>query len=162
MPRPEPWILAVAAAFSAVLAVVVVFQIAVALREWRMRRDALGSLKSDDRGARALQSPGSVVRTGADAEGGLLHVLGERVPQLWDLHHLLVQSGLKWTLEGFLARVAFVGMLLGLIALAALPEHGDREPSASCSARGSRTSTSAGRRSAACSSSRASCPTPST
>jgi tight adherence protein B len=120
MPRPEPWVLAALAAFSAVLAVVVVFQGVTALREWRMRKDALGSLEEGDRQGRDQQPQASVVRTGADAEDGLIRVLGERFPQLWDLHHLLVQSGLKWTLAGLATRVLTVAIVMGLVVLVAL------------------------------------------
>ena len=120
MSRPEPWALALMAAFSAALAVVVLFQAANALREWRMRKAALGSLGEEERrerGARPTQA--SVVRA-AEAEDGILRALGERVPQLWDLHHLLVQSGLSWTLGGFALRVALLGVGSGVFAMALL------------------------------------------
>jgi tight adherence protein B len=118
-PRPEPWVLALAAALSAALAVVVAFQILAALREWRLRNDALGSLRDDGRRRQELPTKGSVVRAKAHEEGGLMHVLGERIPQLWDLHHFLVQSGLSWTLGGFAARVVAVGAVAALVCLAA-------------------------------------------
>jgi len=77
MPRPEPWVLALVAAFSAALAVVVVFQVAAALREWRMRKDLVGSLK--DR-PHHLQDQASVVRTRTEVEGGLMQMLADRFP----------------------------------------------------------------------------------
>jgi tight adherence protein B len=108
--------LAAAAALSAVLAVVLAFQVAAALREWRMRRDALGSLRDGER-EHHVQAQASVVRAGADTEDSLMHVLGDRVPQLWDLYHLLAQSGLKWTLAGFVVRSVVFASLSGLLAL---------------------------------------------
>lgn len=119
MPRPEPWILAAMAAFSAVLAVVVAFQAVILLRHWRIRKDALGSLRDGDDRRQESQSQGSVVRAGGDLEDGLMRVLAERIPQLWDLHHLLMQSGLSWTLGGFTARVVTVSTVLGLVCLVA-------------------------------------------
>jgi tight adherence protein B len=120
MPRPQPWILAGVAAFSAVLAVLVVFQAMNALREWRLRKAALGSLKDGDRRRPDANTPASVVRSGMNAEAGLIGALAERVPRLWDLHHLLVQSGLKWSLEGFVMRSGGVASLVGLVSLLAL------------------------------------------
>jgi tight adherence protein B len=119
MPRPEPWILAVAAALSAVLAVLVLFQIASALREWRMRKSVLGSLRDDDRPGSDALSHGTVLRAPSNAEGGLMGLFGERIPYLWDLHHRLGQSGLSWSLEGFLIRTVVVATTLGAIALMA-------------------------------------------
>lgn len=117
MPVPERWVLAVAAAFSAVLAVIVAFQAASAVREWRMRRDALGSL-SDDRNRRQdLHAPGSVVRTDHELDGTFMGGLAERFPWIWDLHHLLSQSGLSWSLEGYLMRAAACATLFGLLPL---------------------------------------------
>lgn len=119
MPRPEPWVLALAAALSAVFAVLVAFQGLSALREWRMRKDVLGSLRDEERGGEDAPSRDSVVRAAAKGEDGFMQVLAERIPQLWDLHHLLVQSGLNWTMEGFTTRVAAVGTVLGLVAFVA-------------------------------------------
>ncbi|NIP60721.1 MAG: type II secretion system F family protein [Gemmatimonadetes bacterium] len=119
MPRPDPWLLAAAAAFSAVLAVIVAFQAISALREWRMRRDVLDSLRDEDREGQDSRTQDSVVRAGTDGKEGFLLVLAERIPQLWDVQHLLVQSGLDWTLEGFAARVAAVATVLGVAALVA-------------------------------------------
>lgn len=119
MPRPEPWILALAAAFSAALAVFVVFQGVAAAREWRVRRDALGSLR--ERGATgAGHSAHSLVRSDANHAGTFLGALAERIPQLWDLHHLVLQSGLAWTLEGFVLRTVGAASVLGLLAWVAL------------------------------------------
>jgi len=116
MPRPEPWVLAAAAALSAVIAILVAFQVAAAFRDWRVRRDVLRAFKgTDDRGEEAS----SVVRARADVEDGFLAALAERIPQLWDLHHLLVQSGLNWTLGGFLARVLTVATIAGLAGVLA-------------------------------------------
>jgi tight adherence protein B len=46
--------------------------------------------------------------------------LEERVPQLWDLHHILVQSGLRWTLGGFLIRVAAAATGTGIVSFVVL------------------------------------------
>jgi len=115
MPTPAPWALAAAAAFSAIMAVLVVFQAVSALREWRMRRDVLSSLKANDRERHDNQPQHSVLRERADDEGGLLRLLGERIPHLWDLHHLLGQSGLTWNLEGFLMRTGIIATVTGLV-----------------------------------------------
>jgi len=117
MPRPDPWILAAAAALSGALAVLVLVQVVTALREWRMRKSVLGSLRDDEQG-HDTQSQGAVLRPSTDAEEGLLGLLGERIPQLWDLHHRLGQSGLSWTLEGFLMRTVAIATVLGVVALA--------------------------------------------
>lgn len=117
MPRPDPWILAAAAAFSAVIAVIVVFQAAMALREWRIRKDALDSLRGDDGGQDPRLAQASVVRTGEDIEDTFMGALAERIPKLWDLHHLLGQSGLKWSLGGFFVRVGMFGAVAGLVGL---------------------------------------------
>lgn len=121
MPRPEPWVLAVAAALSAVMAVVVVFQAAVAYREWRLRKDALESLKGDDDARREpirQSQAASVVRTSEELEGSLMGALAERFPRLWDLHHLLSQSGLDWSLGGFFGRTFAVGAIVAAICAA--------------------------------------------
>lgn len=117
MPRPEPWVLVLASAFSAVIAVIVVFQAAAALREWRMRRNVLGSLRSEDRDERGPQPRTSVVRADPNADPGPLAALAERIPQLWDLHHLLSQSGLSWSLESFLMRTVSSATIAGLATL---------------------------------------------
>ena len=115
MPRPEPWILAAAAALSAVFAVFVAFQAMAAYREWRLRRDALGSLRDPDAGGSDPRE--SVIRARADMEGSVMGALADQIPWLWDLHHLLVQSGLRWSLEGFMARVGVVCTVTGLVVL---------------------------------------------
>jgi tight adherence protein B len=99
------------------MAVLVVFQAASALREWRVRKDVLDSLKANDRERGENQPQHSVLRERADEEGGLLRIFGDKVPQLWDLHHLLSQSGLSWNLEGFLVRTCALAMVAGLVSL---------------------------------------------
>lgn len=117
MPTPEPWVLAAAAAFSAVFAVLVVFQAVTALREWRVRKDVLGSLRGPGRGQQVAHPQASVVRSDRNMPEGLLGVLAERIPQIWDLHHLLSQSGLSWTLEGLLTRSSILALIAALVAL---------------------------------------------
>jgi tight adherence protein B len=119
MPRPDPWILAVAAALSAAVAVLVLFQVASAMREWRMRRNALDSLRRDERPGTDAQPQSAVIRPGTEIEGELMGALAERIPQLWDLHHLLGQSGLSWSLEGFMTRALAVATTFGIVALLA-------------------------------------------
>lgn len=109
-PRPEPWLIAAAAAVSAVLAVVVAFQAFTAFREWRLRKDALGSLTRDGRGRQDAETPASVVRATSDMEDGFMGFLAERIPQIWDLHHLLIQSGLSWSVGQFLTRVGVLAL----------------------------------------------------
>jgi tight adherence protein B len=117
MPRPEPWVLAVAAALSGVMAVLVIFQIAAVLREWRTRRDVLASLKDDDRANHDPQPQSAVLRATTEVDEGLMSFLAERIPQLWDLHHLLGQSGLAWSLEAFVVRSIVVGAVFAVAAL---------------------------------------------
>ena len=117
MPRPDPWILAAAAAASAVLAVFVLFQAMAAFREWRLRRDALATLKDRDLREPSPEVQGSLIRARADRDSGFLTELADRVPWLWDLEHVLVQSGLSWTLEKFAARTGVVAAMAGVIAL---------------------------------------------
>jgi len=50
-------------------------------------------------------------------EGGLLRRLAQRVPQVWDLQHLLIQSGLDWSLEQFAARVVAFATIFGVLAV---------------------------------------------
>jgi tight adherence protein B len=118
MPSPAPWVIALAAGLSAVFAVTVAFQIVAALGEWRLRKDALGSLGAAQR--RGPQADASVVRATADMEHAMIRALADRIPQLWDLHHLVGQSGLSWTLGGFAARAIAAATLAGLVALLAL------------------------------------------
>ncbi len=117
MPRPEPWVLAVAAATSAVLAVFVLFQAIAAFREWRLRRDALATLDDRDPRGQTPSAQDAVLRVRAQLEGGFLTGLADRVPWFWDLQHVLVQSGLSWTLEMFAARVGAAGAIAAALAL---------------------------------------------
>ena len=117
MSRPDPWMLALAAALSVALLVVVVFQALAAAREWRVRRAALGTLGPASRRRPDAQVPASVVRSGPGGDDDLLKSLGDRVPQLWDLHHTLVQSGLGWTVGGFAGRVMGSALLTALVLL---------------------------------------------
>jgi len=117
MLRPEPWVFAAAAAISAVLAVLVLFQAAAAFREWRLRSAALGSLGSRAGRGHSAESQDPVVRARPGGEAGPVERLAERIPPLWDLHHLLTQSGLPWTLDGFVARAGAASMIAGVFAL---------------------------------------------
>jgi tight adherence protein B len=119
MTTPEPWVLAAAAALSAVVAVLVGFQAAAALREWRMRKDVLDSLRVGDREPQEASPDTSVIRSRAAESQGLVRILAERIPQLWDLHHLVGQSGLSWSLGGFLTRTCCIAAVFGLVALVA-------------------------------------------
>ncbi|MDX1566238.1 MAG: type II secretion system F family protein [Longimicrobiales bacterium] len=120
MLRPDPWVLAVIAAVSAVLAAVVVFQALAALREWRIRKLALGSLRKSDEPRSESEAHDPVVRAVEHVEEGFTGFLARRIPQVWDLHHLLVQSGLGWTLGGFALRTGIAASLPGLVLLLAL------------------------------------------
>jgi tight adherence protein B len=118
MPRPEPWVLAAAAALAVTLAVLVFFQAAVALHVWRLRRSSLATLQ----GGGGQSGPPSlvqdaVVRFRADMGSRRLAALADRTPWLWDLRHLLVQSRVNWTLEGFLIRVAGAAGVTGAVTL---------------------------------------------
>jgi tight adherence protein B len=119
MPRPEPWILVAAAAISAVLAVLVGFQALAALREWRLRKTVLARLQGDATQGVDAQAHAAALRASGEEEDDLLRVLAERIPRLWDLHHLLVQSGLGWTFGGFVGRVFASATLVAVVALAA-------------------------------------------
>jgi tight adherence protein B len=114
MPPTDAWVLAIAAAMSAALAVVVAFQAMNALRDWLRRRDALRTLRREDLQPRPAQGQASLVRPGTSGEAGYLERLADRVPQLSDLQHLLAQSGIRWSLEGFATRVVSVASILGL------------------------------------------------
>lgn len=118
MATPAPWMVAAAAAFSAALAVFAVYQAFLAFREWRIRRDALGSLGRTDRARGETQVATSVMRQGADVQDELLQTFGESVPQLWDLHHALSQSGLGWTVGGLFMRMVMAAGVSGLVGLA--------------------------------------------
>ena len=119
MPRPDPLMLAALAAFSAALAVIVGFQALSTIHEWRMRRAALRSLADDGRGRNDPLTRSSVVRARAEMEDGFIHDLAERIPQLWDLYHLLSQSGLTWTVGGFAIRVGTLASVSGVVFLVA-------------------------------------------
>ncbi|MEJ2678907.1 MAG: type II secretion system F family protein, partial [Gemmatimonadota bacterium] len=88
----------------AILAVFVLVQAMAAFREWHLRRDALATLERRDRQGENPAAQESVLRARVGRDGGLLTGLADRVPWLWDLHHVLVQSGLNWTLEKFATR----------------------------------------------------------
>jgi tight adherence protein B len=117
MPRPEPWVLAAAAATSAVLAVFVLVQAVMAFRQWRLRREALSTLERPGRQGENPAAQESVLRVRAGREEGRLTGLADRVPWLWDLHHVLVQSGLNWTLEKFGTRSGIAAVGAGAFAL---------------------------------------------
>lgn len=118
MSRPEPWVLALIAAASAVLAVTVIFQAWGAVREWRLRKLALGTLGDrggpSERASSAAQA--SVVRDPGE-EDDVLRVFADRMPVLWDLHHLLGQSALGWSIGGFALRSTAAAVGFGLITL---------------------------------------------
>ena len=116
--RPEPWLLAGSAALSAVIAVMVLFQGIAALREHRIRKEVVGRLRKEEGKTRGSQDYASLVNAREEMEDSFLGVLARRIPQVWDLHHLLVQSGLSWTLGGFLGRAMAVGTVLWLVCLA--------------------------------------------
>lgn len=117
MPRPDPWVLAAAAALSVALAVMVVFHGVVALRQWRLRKEALGSLHERDRAAHSASAQHAVVRNRDSGGNGFMASLAEQFPRLWDLHHLLVQSGLSWTMEGLAVRTGIAAAGTGLLLL---------------------------------------------
>jgi tight adherence protein B len=117
MPRPDPWLLAAAAALSAVLAVFVVFQAVAALREWRLRRDALGTLRDGEGPRQVPHDRDSVVRARTNVEDSPMAALADRIPWLWDMHHVLIQSGLGWTLEGLVVRTGAVATIVGVLTL---------------------------------------------
>jgi tight adherence protein B len=112
--RPDTWATAAAAALSAALAVIVVFQGLAALREWRLRKDAFVTL--DKKSGGEEPSTREIVSLRTDDQAGFVATLAERFPRIWDLHHHLVQSGLGWTLEGFLLRVVATSTISALVA----------------------------------------------
>lgn len=116
MPRPDPWIVAAAAATSAILAVFVLYQVTAVVREWRLRRLALGTLQNQARPAQKTEIQ-DVLRLRADRESGGLMDLAERLPWIWDLQHVLLQSGLPWTLESFLVRSGAAALVAAILAL---------------------------------------------
>jgi len=112
----EGVVLAAGAAISVFIAALVAFQGVVAIREWRLRRQALGSLQGG--GTMSMGGPeGGLLVRGGGREGGLLRQLAQRVPQIWDLQHLLVQSGLDWSLEQFAARVVAFATIFGVLGV---------------------------------------------
>jgi tight adherence protein B len=118
MPRPEPWVLAAAAAIAVALAVLVVFHAAVALRVWRLRRSSLATLQDAGQPGRASsQVHEAVVRFQVDKGNMRLAAFADRTPWLWDLRHLLVQSRVNWTLEGFVIRVVAAAVVTGVLVL---------------------------------------------
>jgi tight adherence protein B len=85
-------------------------------REWRLRREVVDALRDGSADAQAEPDRRhAVLRAGSEIDGGLLRLLADRVPQLWDLHHLLSQSGLSWTLEGLLLRMAVFASVFGVV-----------------------------------------------
>ena len=117
MPRPEPWVLVVAAAVSAVLAVFVLYQAMAAFREWRLRRESLATLQHRDRPGPDAAVQESVLRARGGRDGGVLTGLAGQLPWLWDLEHALVQSGLHWTLEKFVGRTGAAASVAGVLAV---------------------------------------------
>jgi tight adherence protein B len=117
MPRPDPWLLAAAAAMSAAIAVLVLFQALAAVREWQLRRAALGEFRERDARTKDSSAEDFVIRPRADRDGGVMAGLASRYPRLMDLQHLLAQSGLRWTMEGFLARSAGAATVTGVVVL---------------------------------------------
>lgn len=117
MPRPEPWVLAAAAAIAVTLAVLVIFQGVVALRIWRLRRNSLATLQDGGQPAQASLVQDAVVRFRTDMGSSRLAAFADRTPWLWDLRHLLVQSRVNWTLEGFVTRVVAAATVTGALAL---------------------------------------------
>lgn len=119
IPRPDTWLLALLAASSGAIGALVLFQAVSVVREWRLRADILGGLSAEGTDRRESRPQASLLRGGADQDKGPWEAWAERVPFLWDLHHLLGQSGLSWTLPGLVARVVASGGFLGLLILAA-------------------------------------------
>jgi tight adherence protein B len=117
MPRPEPWVLAAAAALATTLGVLVVFHSVTAFQLWRLRRVSLGTIQSGDAEAKGNAVQDAVVRFKVDLASKRLAQLVERTPWLWDLDHLLLQSRLNWTLEGFLIRTVAAFTITGTLAL---------------------------------------------
>lgn len=90
-------------------------------QEWRKRREHLEALRELDRIAMeraALPEGANVFRASGEPTDRLGRWL-ERVPRLRDLGSLLAQSGLSWTVRGFLAR-SVVPALIATLVLAFL------------------------------------------
>jgi tight adherence protein B len=117
MPRPDPLVLAAAAAVAVTLAVLVVFHAVVAFRVWRLRTYSLAMLQDGGHSGQASVVQDALVRLRADMGGTRLAAFADRTPWLWDLRHLLVQSRVNWTLEGFATRVVAGATVTGVLAL---------------------------------------------
>lgn len=116
MNSPNPMVLAAAASLAVFIAALVAFQAFLAVKEWRLRKKALGSLNRDHEGEDdTAQAPSLFLRARGMGEEGLLRIMAERIPQLWDLQHLLMQSGLEWTLRSLLWRIAGFGLGLAFL-----------------------------------------------
>ena len=118
MPQPDPLMLAVAAALSCVLAVVFVYHALGALGEWKVRKKAFGSLSDTDQRPLDDAQHASVVRASSAEDDDVFTTLAERIPQLWDLQHLLAQSGLGWTFARFVLMTVAFSVVLGVVAAA--------------------------------------------
>jgi tight adherence protein B len=117
MPRPEPWVLAAAAAISTTLAMLVLFNAVVAIRVWRLRRHSLGTLQDQDPPGPDSTAQDAMVHFRPDMASSPLAGLAERMPWLWDLQHLLAQARVKWTVEGFVARSVAAAVVPAGLAL---------------------------------------------
>jgi tight adherence protein B len=117
MPRPDPWVLAAAAAIAVTLAVIVVFHAVMAFRVWRLRKNSLATIQLRDRRGQDPVVQDSVVRYRTDMASDRLAAFADRTPWLWDLQHLLTQSRLGWTLEGFMVRVVAAATITGGVVL---------------------------------------------
>lgn len=115
MSPAQPMFLAGAAALSVFIAALVAFQAFVMVREWRVRKLALGSLRGEVAPSSSMDDQNALFRRGILGDAGIVRNLAERIPQLWDLQHLLVQSGLDWTLSGFITRKAVWAVVFGVI-----------------------------------------------
>jgi tight adherence protein B len=111
----DPRILPAVAALSVFMTALLGFQALVAFREWRTRRQALGSIRGDAPASDGRDS-GPLVHGSGRSESQWLTGMADRVPQLWDLHHVLVQSGLDWSVEKFVGQVLMFAVGFGVIA----------------------------------------------
>jgi tight adherence protein B len=110
----DPRVLPAVAALSVFMAALLGFQALGAFREWRLRRQALGSIRSDAPATEGL-NPGPLVNGVHGGEARWLTGMADRVPQIWDLHHLLIQSGLEWSVEKFAGRVTTFAVVFGVL-----------------------------------------------
>lgn len=88
-------------------------------REWQRRREHLEALRELDRIASewaALPEGTNVFRASGESSDRFGQWL-ERVPRLRDLGSLLEQSGLPWTVRGFLARSVVPALIVTLVLL---------------------------------------------